>query len=385
MRFSRGGGRTSLRVLGINHRDIVRRGGSRIAPTRLIFVFFILFSAVTTTLVPAQTPSNTAVLTVDHLTGARAVKKGIPVEIKVIITNVPQPGVASLQGELGYDKNIVNITQIKLPLFPESGSIVATNVSLPGRARFAATLMAKGTPPVKDGDLILFRLTCLKNGTSQLTLTVEALADYDDDKVSFTVNHGSIQCKGGGQGPRGGFSVSPDDPVPGQSLQFTDQSLDPDGGNIAQWEWNFGDGTRSNERSPRHIYATRGCYLVTLRVTDDDDSLSDQTSKRVSVGRGCPDIMLMNFPNPAKSDTTFDYEFLKIVKQATIYVFSIKGQLVLENSKLAVTSAKSQLKWPLKDSSGKDLPNGPYFYWIAAVTQDNRVVKSPTNVLVVQR
>jgi PKD repeat protein len=324
-------------------------------------------------------------LRVETLTGSQALKKGAGADLKVTIANVPNPGVASLQGELGYDKNIVSVIQIKLPTFPESGSIVATNLSLAGRARFAATIMAKGTPPAKDGDLIIFRVTCLKNGTSPMTLTIEALADYDDDKVAFTVQNGAVQCRGGGQGPRVGFVLNPESPIQGQPVQFTDQSSDPDEGNIAQWDWNFGDGTKASERNPKHTYLNRGCYLVTLRVTDDDDSLSDQMSKRVSVSGGCPDILLINFPNPAKSETTFDYEFLKTVKQATLFVFDIKGRRVLENSKLTVTGAKNQLKWPLKDNSGKDLPNGPYFYWITAATQDNRIVKSPTNVLVIQR
>ncbi len=359
------------------------QGKGRFALTKFFCVFIILLGLIQLK-VPSQTVSN-ALVTVENFTGARALKKNASVNLKVNIANVPEPGVASLQGELAYDKNIVSVTQIKLPGFPESGSIVVTNLSLSGRARFAATIMAKGTPPVKDGELIIFHITCLKNGTSQLTLTIEALADYDDDKVAFTVSHGALQCRGGGQGPRVSFAFSPDSPIQGQSVQFTDQSNDPDEGNIARWDWNFGDGAKSSERNPKHTYINRGCYVVTLRITDDDDALSDQTSKRVSVGGGCPDIILINFPNPAKSDTTFDYEFLKTIKQATLFVFDMKGRRVLENSKLTVTSAKNQLKWPLKESSGKDLPNGPYFYWITGRTQDNRIVKSPTNVLVIQR
>jgi PKD repeat protein len=344
----------------------------------------LLFCLLISLLAPAQ-QAGTALFMIDNLTGPRATKKGILVDLRVTLSNVPEPGIASFQGELSYDKNIIRVTELKLPPFPSNGTIVETNLSLLGRARFAATIMAKGIPPVKEGTVLVLRAECLKNGTSALTLTVEALADFDDHKVAFSVTQGALQCKGGGQGPRALFSVSPASPLPGQPVQFTDQSTDPDEGGLAQWEWNFGDGTKSNEKNPEHTYTTRGCYLVSLKVTDDDDSLSDQTSKRLSVGEGCPDILLINFPNPAKSETIFAFEYLKPIKQATLHVFNIKGKRVYENKTLTVTGTKGEQRWLLKDTSGQDLPNGPYFCSIVAVTPDNRVVKSPTVVLIIQR
>ncbi|MBI1742999.1 PKD domain-containing protein [Candidatus Acetothermia bacterium] len=361
------------------------RGEACFAPLRLILTFVLCLSLFNPVLAPAQAGSDGAVLFVDNFTGSQAVKKGSSVDIKVTISEVPDPGIASLQGELAYDQSLIKITDIKLPSFPENGSIIATNVSLPGKARFAATILAKDAKPVKDGNLLIFHAECLKNGRSDLTLSIEALADVDDDKVKFDVTQGAIECRGGGQAPRANFSFAPVTPLPGEAVQFTDQSTDPDGGNVAQWVWDFGDGSKSSEKNPKHTYTARGCYLVSLKITDDDDPLSDQTTKRLSVGNGCPDVILINYPNPAKTETTFDYEFLKTVKQATLMVFNIKGQKVLENSKLIGVGTKGQYKWSLRDLGGKDSPNGPYFYWIVAVTQENRVVKSPTNVLVIQR
>jgi len=51
-------------------------------------------------------------------------------------------------------------------------------------------------------------------------------------------------------------------------VAFKDESHDPDG-EIVSWEWDFGDGTGSNERSPTHQYAYPGTYTVTLRVRDE--------------------------------------------------------------------------------------------------------------------
>ena len=52
-------------------------------------------------------------------------------------------------------------------------------------------------------------------------------------------------------------------------------STDPDGGNITQYDWDFGDGSTGIGEAPSHIYAAVGSYPVTLMVVDDEGTLSD--------------------------------------------------------------------------------------------------------------
>jgi hypothetical protein len=47
-------------------------------------------------------------------------------------------------------------------------------------------------------------------------------------------------------------------------VQFTDLST----GNPKQYEWSFGDGTRSAEKNPVHIFQKGGMYNVTLTITN---------------------------------------------------------------------------------------------------------------------
>jgi gliding motility-associated-like protein len=47
-------------------------------------------------------------------------------------------------------------------------------------------------------------------------------------------------------------------------VQFLDQTL----GNVFTWEWDFGDGTRSNEQNPIHTYSRPGTYTITLTTLD---------------------------------------------------------------------------------------------------------------------
>ncbi len=67
-------------------------------------------------------------------------------------------------------------------------------------------------------------------------------------------------------------------------VSFTDGSSDPDG-NIASWNWDFGDGSTSTDQNPGHAYSSPGSYTVKLTVTDNEGA-SSAVSKTVTVTSG---------------------------------------------------------------------------------------------------
>ncbi|MCI5224642.1 MAG: PKD domain-containing protein, partial [Candidatus Electrothrix sp. AR4] len=69
----------------------------------------------------------------------------------------------------------------------------------------------------------------------------------------------------------------------GLSINFTDQSTDPDG-NIVSWNWNFGDGDTSTTKNPNHTYASAETYAVALTVTDNGGA-TDATGQNVTVAQ----------------------------------------------------------------------------------------------------
>jgi PKD repeat protein len=70
--------------------------------------------------------------------------------------------------------------------------------------------------------------------------------------------------------PIPGFAFEPSYPFPNQSVVFVNDTTDLDG-NIAGFEWDFGDGSANVTGSvTSHSYATPGRYDVTLLVTDDE-------------------------------------------------------------------------------------------------------------------
>ncbi len=81
--------------------------------------------------------------------------------------------------------------------------------------------------------------------------------------------------------PRAGLAFTPPTPAVRDPVYFQDRSTDSDG-EIASWEWSFGDGAGSHEKSPIHRFERVGRYDVALRVTDDS-GLSSTATQPVDV------------------------------------------------------------------------------------------------------
>jgi PKD repeat protein len=60
-------------------------------------------------------------------------------------------------------------------------------------------------------------------------------------------------------------------------------SNDPDGGDIAQYNWDFGDDTTGTGVEPTHTYTTAGTYTVTLVVVDEEGAQSAPVETEVEV------------------------------------------------------------------------------------------------------
>ncbi len=60
--------------------------------------------------------------------------------------------------------------------------------------------------------------------------------------------------------PAASFTWSPDSPVVGQLISFTDTSS----GDPSSWSWDFGDGSASTLQNPTHSFASQGDFEVSL-------------------------------------------------------------------------------------------------------------------------
>jgi PKD repeat protein len=73
----------------------------------------------------------------------------------------------------------------------------------------------------------------------------------------------------------------------GLNCTFADRSNDPDG-NLAGWEWSFGDGTVSSDRDPHHAYQGPGTYTVRLTARDREDASASVTRQVTVPGSQTP-------------------------------------------------------------------------------------------------
>ena len=82
--------------------------------------------------------------------------------------------------------------------------------------------------------------------------------------------------------PVAAFTVDVQAPVLGTEVQFTDQSV-AGTANIANWDWDFGDGLISSLQNPPHKYEDPGTYTVRLTVTSDHGADSETKLNYISV------------------------------------------------------------------------------------------------------
>jgi CSLREA domain-containing protein len=78
--------------------------------------------------------------------------------------------------------------------------------------------------------------------------------------------------------PVTGFYYYPGNPSRFDTVQFYDNSFDPENIGIQTWNWDFGDGTPlSSDQYPTHAYLADGDYNVTLTVTTFDGRSASMT------------------------------------------------------------------------------------------------------------
>ncbi len=122
--------------------------------------------------------------------------------------------------------------------------------------------------------------------------------------------------------------------IVGSKVKFVDLSK-KGSSNIGEWEWDFGDGTTSNEQSPTHVYQSPGTYDVKLKVRSVGGLESEYTIPN------CVDVRDYSSPldlfvneidpeygwtNPIISPVNFSSGY-STVKIATSYITRLTSQV----------------------------------------------------------
>lgn len=297
--------------------------------------------------------------------------------VAIAAFNVPEPGIASIQGQLSFCPEVVQVQDLA---FSEKFNIEVKNIQT-ASVKFAATLTAD-KEPIREEVLLELRAKAVgqPGDECEIGLTLDVLSDLNYQSISHKITNGLFRIKAPNQPPVADFAFAPERPSTEDTVTFTDLSSDPDG-KIVSWSWDFGDGATADVQAPSHRFSQPGSYTVTLVVTDDEGATASKT-RVIFVVPVVTEITVIVYPNPARDRVTFRYYLPRGMKRATLFVFDLVGAMVF-SQELDVT--KIEFTWDLRDRLGDPLPNGLYFFFIQGIDQADRPTRSKIEKLVIQR
>jgi len=216
------------------------------------------------------------------------------------------------------DVAIVNVTPLaKKVIVGETVQInvTAENVGAGAYEDFSVTVYGNDTaigPPQSVNGLVKHYSITLAfvwdtTGWRYGSYTIKAEASVVQGETNIGNNvlvDGTVQITGY---PVARFTWTPFSPQEGEPVVFDASSSTPDGGNIVNYEWDFGDSYKDSGKIVTHTYATPGNYIVTLNVTDSE-GLWDTESKPITVRTRPPVARFTYSPAEplANKSVTFD-------------------------------------------------------------------------------
>jgi hypothetical protein len=157
-----------------------------------------------------------------------------------------------------------------------------------------------------------------------------------------------------------GGGVFPDD-----LIQFTNLSED----RLVNWEWDFGDATRSTEKDPTHSFGKKGEFEVVLVGTDRYGCQSTFTQK-VSITQSFR-VMIPNAFRPIDAENEEDRTFYpkyKSIAELELSIFNQWGELIYRSSDLSSGGWDGTVNGVLQET-------GFYFYSLAGRATDGATVE----------
>jgi gliding motility-associated-like protein len=162
----------------------------------------------------------------------------------------------------------------------------------------------------------------------------------------------------------GKFSI----PAP---IYFINQSK-----NAERFEWDFGDGSTSNEQNPTHTYTKSGNYTVSLNVFTANDCQDASSINNLIILDAATLLVPNSFsPNGDGINDEFNVNITNL-KKFSISIFNRYGEKLFNASDI-FNSWKGT-------SSGKPVPVGAYYYVITGLDLFNRAVKYSGSITLIR-
>ncbi|MES2431553.1 MAG: PKD domain-containing protein [Bacteroidota bacterium] len=105
------------------------------------------------------------------------------------------------------------------------------------------------------------------------------------------------------------------------SVNFKDLS-DAVSGTISTWQWDFGDGTTSDQKSPEHTYTAAGNYNITLRVTNSNGCVTTIAKPAyIKISEGLTAKFTNNAPSTCTLPATINFQNTSVGTSTLTYAW----------------------------------------------------------------
>lgn len=127
----------------------------------------------------------------------------------------------------------------------------------------------------------------IKSGTFTITLTVSGPINSSTVKEKIIVEKAELV-----------FSVKPVNPVEDEPAVFVNETV----GEFKNWQWDFGDGSASQEKNAEHMYKKSGEYEITLSAVGPDNKIK-KSKKTIKVKSGAEPELLFSLIPGSKTES----------------------------------------------------------------------------------
>lgn len=153
-----------------------------------------------------------------------------------------------------------------------------------------------------------------------------------------------------------GGGIFPDDVIQFENLSDT---------RAVKWDWDFGDGQKSTEKNPKHVFGKKGVFKVNLTITDQYGCQSS-FQKELSITKSYRLMIPTGFTPDESENKTFlpKYKGLVLIQ---FFIFNAWGELIFSTSDLNTKGWDGMLGGKMQDV-------GVYFFRIKGQATDGEMV-----------
>ncbi|MDP2040983.1 MAG: PKD domain-containing protein [Algoriphagus sp.] len=277
---------------------------------------------------------------------------------------------------LGYNRKncpaISNKITVSLPGYPSLnvntlvvgcsiGKAVDITAEIPGYdltlydyqlSGLGVTLLNDALKSVAKSGLYELRVKLKDLDCYSVPVTVEVFIQEEELTVDF-----DFGVQGTGVKDDLGGGIFPDDVI-----QFTDLS----DSRAVKWEWNFGDGTNSQQQNPAHTFGKKGEFVVELMISDSYGCQVTVT-KTVLITRSYRLMIPTGFTPTGTQNRTFLPKQKGLIR-LELLVFNTWGDLIFRTEDIETEGWDGTL-------NGKLLDAGLYVYRVNGVATDGEEVR----------